>query len=89
MSADSDRGDVVLKVALLWGLIGCSGFVSAAEEELPDIEFLEYLGSWEESDEEWVLMATATDERAAATRDEKRTDPAPEGEESVETEDES
>ena len=89
MSAESDRCDVVLKVALLWGLIGCSGFVAAADEELPDIEFLEYLGSWEESDEEWVLMTTAADERAAAAGDDKRADPVPEGEESVETEDES
>ena len=33
-------------------LVG-SGVVCAAEEEVPDIEFLEYLGMWEESDEDW------------------------------------
>ena len=26
------------------------------EEEVTDMEFLEYLGSWEESDEEWQLL---------------------------------
>ena len=47
-----------------------------------DMEFLEYLGSWETSDEEWMLFAG--DEDAPA----ERTDPAPESEESVETNDE-
>ncbi len=27
------------------------------EEELPDLEFLEYLGSWQDEDEEWYLEA--------------------------------
>ncbi len=26
-------------------------------DAVPDMEFLEYLGSWEESDEEWMLFA--------------------------------
>ncbi len=26
------------------------------EEEVTDMEFLEYLGSWDESDEEWQLL---------------------------------
>ncbi len=25
-------------------------------DELPDADFLEYLGSWEESDEEWLIF---------------------------------
>ena len=28
-----------------------------AEDELPDVELLEYLGSWAETDEEWVAVA--------------------------------
>lgn len=56
----------------------------AGDEEAPDSEFLEYLGMWEESDEEWLLHEEMTE--AAA---ERRTDPAPEGEESAETKDES
>ncbi len=54
------------------------------DEELPDIEFLEYLGIWEESDDEWLLL----DEEEVAENDE-RSDPVPQGEESTETEDES
>lgn len=56
----------------------------AGEDEAPDGEFLEYLGMWEESDEEWLLH-----EEMAEAAAEQRTDPAPEGEESTETEDES
>jgi hypothetical protein len=54
------------------------------DEEAPDIEFLEYLGLWEESDDEWLLL----NEEEVADIDE-RSDPVPEGEESAETEDES
>ena len=28
-----------------------------ADEEKPDLDFLEYLGSWQESDEEWLAVA--------------------------------
>jgi hypothetical protein len=52
----------------------CLGPAAMAEEELPpEAEFLEYLGMWEETDEDWLL----------------RSDPVPEGEESTETENES
>ena len=64
-------------------LLGCS-LVLAADEEQPDVEFLEYLGLWEESDEEWLIF----DESVTADAEE-RSDPVPEGEESTETEDES
>ena len=47
-----------------------------------DMEFLEYLGSWDDSDEEWMLFAGEEELPAA------RTDPAPEREESVESNDE-
>jgi len=58
--------------------------VLAADEEVPDPEFLEYLGLWEESDEDWLIF----DEPVTADTDE-RSDPAPEGEESTEKTDES
>jgi len=65
----------------------CSLLV-AADEELPEIEFIEYLGLWEDSDEDWVLFSDSfnADKRA---RNEQRSDPAPEGEESTEKDDES
>ncbi len=67
-------------------LLGICGVVLAADNELPAGEFLEYLGSWEESDEEW-LMFDQDGERLAADSDEK-VDPAPQGEESTEKDDE-
>ena len=48
------------------------------------MEFLEYLGSWEESDEEWLIFAENKE-----TADAERSDPVPQGEESTETDDES
>lgn len=64
-------------------LLGCS-LVLAADEETPDPEFLEYLGSWEESDADWLIF----DEPVTADAEE-RSDPVPEGEESTEKTDES
>ena len=57
----------------------------ADEEEMPDPDFLEYLGTWEESDEDWLIF----NEPVTAEVDEERSEPAPEGEESTEKTDES
>jgi len=67
-------------------LLGFCGVVLAADHELPGGEFLEYLGSWEESDEEW-LMFNQDAEQVAADSDE-RVEPAPRGKESTENDDE-
>ena len=75
---------LVSKAALIGSmLLGCS-LALAQDEEIPDAEFLEYLGLWEESDEDWLLF----DEPITADA-EKRSDPVPEGEESTEKTDES
>jgi hypothetical protein len=66
-------------------LIVCSVAV-VADEELPEIEFLEYLGLWEGSDEEWVMFNEPLN---ADNKDQQRSDPAPEGKESTEKRDES
>ena len=60
----------------------------ATEESAPDADFLEYLGMWQESDEEWLLHddLQATDN---TTDKDERSDPAPEGEASTEMKDES
>ena len=63
----------------------CFGAAAGAEEQPeadPEAEFLEYLGMWDLTDEDWQLLE---DEMAAA---EERSEPAPEGEDSTETEDE-
>ena len=64
----------------------CIAPVALAEDEeaLPEAEFLEYLGMWEETDEDWLVL----NEARIAEKDE-RSDPAPEGEESPEKTDES
>jgi hypothetical protein len=57
--------------------------VLAADEPLPDAAFLEYLGSWEGSDEDWLLFERAVPEQGD---DMERSDPEAEGEESPESE---
>ena len=64
-------------------LLGCS-LVLAADEEIPEPEFLEYLGMWEESDEDWIIF----DEPVTADREES-SDSETEEEESTEKTDES
>jgi hypothetical protein len=70
------------------GLFVCSLCMGAptlaADEPSPDAELLEYLGMWEQTDEEWVLQDGLLTEE-----EEERSDPAKEEEESPENEDES
>jgi len=87
LSVEKRQPEVAFKVAVLWGLFACSGIVVADDDVMPDMDFLEYLGSWEESDEDWVLLAAEAVEQVAS--EDKRTDPASKEEESVETDDES
>ncbi len=70
--------------ALIGSMLMVCSFVVAADEELPEIEFIEYLGLWEDSDEDWVLFS-----EPFKAENEERTDPAPEGKESTEKDDES
>ncbi len=64
MSASATHTERVLRIVLLCDLFGCGGVALADEEEIPDLEFLEYLGSWDESDEDWVLLAENDAEEA-------------------------
>jgi hypothetical protein len=59
------------------------GLAFAEEQSEPEMEFLEYLGMWEESDEDWLIL-----DAAMTAGKEERSDPVPEGEESMETENE-
>ena len=87
MATLADKFDYKLCVAVLVGFMGFSG-PGLAEEEQPDMEFLEYLGSWEESDEDWLLF-DAPESAAVAAEEQKRSDPAPDGKDSTESDDES
>ena len=73
----------MLRNALFWMICGLAGTVLAADADEPEMEFLEYLGLWEESDEEWLII-----DRQLSLETDERIDPAPEGEESTENDDE-
>lgn len=75
----ADRGFSMM----VCGLLIC-GAAAAEEEGIPDMEFLEYLGMWEETDEVWQIL-----EETMTADNEERSDPVAEGEESTEKEDES
>ena len=88
MSADSLNADKLMRVAVLWGLIGITGIVVADEAEAPDLEFLEYLGSWEESDEDWLLLAAEAVDKKESEETIDESEPAPNGEKLAELDDE-
>ena len=72
-------------------LLGVCGAVLAADNDLPEADFLEYLGSWEESDDEWLLFDIDDEQLTAETdkgRTDERIDPALKSEESTEKDDE-
>lgn len=56
----------------------------AADDPMPDAAFLEYLGTWEGTDEDWLLFENTVRDRAAGT-DEEQSDSS---EESPEPKDE-
>ena len=74
-------------VWLLCGMCLATAAQAAEDETAPDAEFLEYLGMWDESDEDWVLLDDA--QMAETQETDKRSEPAPEGEDSSENADES
>ena len=60
-----------------WLLVACGtcGLALAEDVEEADMELLEYLGYWEESDEDWVMIEDRlefrTDERAGPASDDE------------------
>ena len=79
---------ILARTALLLGSAALLGAAAAdGDEQEPDMAFLEYLGMWEETDEEWQLFDEVSDEKTVA-ENEKRSDPVPKREESQEFEDE-
>lgn len=74
----SVRRGVVTGALLLVG-----GTVFAAGDKLPDEDFLEYLGSWEETDEDWLML-----EKEAQKEERKRDGSDTSDDESAEAKDE-
>ena len=77
-----------MRLFVACGLIASATIVTADEEELPDIEFLEYLGSWQESDADWLIFDETTDSEDGKA-EEDRSERVPQGEASTEKQDES
>lgn len=87
MLAERLQLQATFKVILLWTLLGLSGALLAADTDLPEMDFLEYLGLWEESDEDWIWISEEMNTQVVA--EDTRTDETPKGEDSAEKEDES
>jgi hypothetical protein len=67
--------------SLLLCLAAGASPLPAAEEPPPDAAFLEYLGSWEGTDEDWLLFEGAVRDPAANV-DEEQSDSSEESPES-------
>jgi hypothetical protein len=52
-------------------LLAAAGVMSQAfaQDDTPDLSFLEYLGSWQEGDEDWLLVADMGNEIDAEDAD--------------------
>ena len=88
MSGKNVQALTVFRAMFLWVLIACSGLVVAEDAEAPDLEFLEYLGSWATGEEDWELRApAATPAEASNARDTESVEP-PDGHQLAELNDE-
>ena len=90
MLADSRISDWLIRLAAIVGLMSCGVLTQADDEEAPDLDFLEYLGSWEESDETWLILSVDMEEQEASDNKDKDdgNEPAPNGEKLAELNDE-
>lgn len=86
MSAEQPATTGFAGSVLLWGLLGVSGLVIAQDAEAPDLEFLEYLGSWDDTDEDWVILVVDAEETNASEETEQQDVSAPDGEKLAELE---
>ena len=77
-------------VLMLVGMVALPGIGHAQSDEnedQADIEFLEYLGSWEDSEEDWLIFAGDRETRDEPD-DEEKEETAPDGEKLAEVKDE-
>ena len=63
-----------VRLAVLCGLVSYVEVGVAQDDAAPDREFLEYLGSWEGSDEDWVALTVDAAEEVIAEANETATD---------------
>ena len=76
------------ELAVLCGLLTCGAAVMAQDTDTPDLAFLEYLGSWEESDEVWVLLSLDEEQEIESDTDDSDTVPVAQEERVAELDDE-
>lgn len=88
MLVEASNAEKYIKVAVVWGLIGCCGLVIADDATAPDLEFLEYLGSWEESDEDWLMLAAEVERENESQDKDEQSDSTPGGKKMAELDDE-
>jgi len=77
----------VLMIVGMVGLPGVGHTQTDENEDQADIEFLEYLGSWEDSEEDWLIFAGDREARDESD-DEEKEEHAPDGEKLAEVKDE-
>lgn len=87
MSGRTPPGARLLKAATCWSLLA-AGIVAADDAKAPDLEFLEYLGSWEADESEWVMFAPEVEEESQSGETKESDEPAPDGEKVAELDDE-
>jgi hypothetical protein len=85
-----------IKGALL--LLGCSWLTGAEAQEVepergrgppaPDLDFLEYLGTWAEGDDEWLAIEEWRKDMSADAKDAQRAEDTKGGEDAKESESE-
>ena len=90
MSADARIRDQLVTLAIVCGLLTSAGVAQADDEEAPDLDFLEYLGSWEETDETWLILSAGMEGTEESDNKENvdGLEPAPNGENLAESDDE-
>ncbi len=76
---------MLARTLLLAAMLGGYSLASGDDEEVPDMGFFEYLGMWEETDEEWLMF----NEVVTAENDARSEPHVSEADEPVEKEDES
>ena len=72
-----------LAVLMPGALLIAFAAVAAAEEDAPDPAFLEYLGMWDRSDDEWLVLEDDSQTLAPAADD--APEPAPKSTDLTET----
>ncbi len=88
MSVSSPQAEAAFRLALVCGFLSIGGAAMADESDAPDLAFLEYLGSWAESDEDWTLFSDEEADEAQRDKNGNETDPAPREEKVAEVDDE-